>query len=611
MTKNLIANTKIYTILLFTLLTAANRCFAQNQYKTNNLKQQIALIDTAFQKNNIGDFNNLVPIPDVQEFYASLINEKLTKQAGNSRIIRTDKNTAYVFLSGLALYGNSGDETNYSSNYTGIYKFERTSGFWKLKNRVNIDQANRIKTHHIKLDILPGKSIKIKDTLTLDVNDFFGFATKLNHRAKLENLSLNGSKVDFTFSGGLLWVNAKVKKNQKLLIEYSINVEKDEKDQNSAYFSEAFGHVRNQYFWHPFFSFSSPNDRADFILQVTIPKAYHLSTSLPQKESVAGDLRIIKAKSEQATFGLSVYYDKDWEVTTFKKDQIDLVVYATKDFLPGKEALYAAFAKDYDTLQKHFGKPLSNYIGIVQDRTGGNGWQNRSNSIIVAGEKGSNLITDKPNPRAIFGHEIAHGWTSPTGPATNFLTEGWATYAESLLLSSVYGDSIINKFFKSQKRIYINNKFDANGSLWDDYSNSGVSYSKGAWLFYMLEHQLGKKNLSIAMRNFISSGDQSIQSFIHQLSRVAGSDMEPMLHSWLKSKEIPLLNIQQSGNQLKIRQERDVFLFPLEIKLKLKDGSYLNKVISINSQEQFLNIAGAEIDSYTVDPEHKLLLTIK
>lgn len=604
-------NIKFYSVLLFTFLMVTGNCFAQQKTTQNSLNKVINLIDSAFQKNNVENFNSVVPLPDVQEFYAAVIDEKLKKVAGKSRVIRADKDSAYVFLSGVLLYGNSGDETNYSSNYTGIYKFERLGGSWKLSHRINIDRSNQIKAHHINLAITPGKSVKVSDTLSLDINDSFGFATKLNHNAKLEKLLLNGAKVDFSFTGGLLWVNAKVKKNQKLIINYAINVEKEEKDKNSGYFDDTFGHLRNQYFWHPFFSFSSPNDRAHFTLHCTIPKAYHLATSLPQKESINGDLRVIEAKSEHPTFGLSIYYDKDWEVTTFKKDQIDLVVYATKDFLPTKELLYAEFSKNYDTLQKHFGKPLSNYIGIVQDRTGGNGWKNRSNSIVVAGEKGSTLITDKPNPRATFGHEIAHGWTSPTGPATNFLSEGWATYAESILLSAVYGDSIVNKFFKSQQQNYIKGKYNGNSSLWDDYSNSGVSYYKGSWLFYMLAHQLGKKNLSLTMEKFIKSGDQSIQSFTKQLSSIAGKDMEPFLYSWLKSKEIPVLDIQQSENQLRISQQGDIFLFPLEIKFKLKDGTYLTKVADINSKDQFLKVTEGEIDSYQVDPEHKLLFTIK
>ncbi len=117
--------------------------------------------------------------------------------------------------------------------------------------------------------------------------------------------------------------------------------------------------------------------------------------------------------------------------------------------------------------------------------------------------------------------------------------------------------------------------------------------------------------MSALMANFIRSGDQSVQSFIRQSSRISGKNMEPFLFSWLKSKEIPVLAIQQSANQLKISQQNDIFVFPLEIKLKLKDGAYLNKVVSINSKEQLLNITEGEIESYRADPENKVLFTLK
>lgn len=604
-------STRIRLFLVATLLTATVTCSAQTNEAVTKLKQHIARIDTAFKNNSLEDFNKVVALESMRELYASVVAEKLLRLPGKSRIISMDRDSAYVLLSGLFLYGNSGDETNFSNNYTGIYKFELIDGWWQIKERMEIDRANQIKKHNLSVAVFPKKGIKVTDSLTIDINDHLGFAVKLNHKARLDKLLLNGSTADFIFTGGLLWVNAKTKKNQQLIIDYVIDVEQDENNKNSSYFSASYGHLRNQYFWHPFFSFSSPNDRADFSLYCTIPKDYHMATSLPQKDAIWGETRVIVAKSEVPTFGLSLYYDQEWQVSTIKKDQLDLVIYATKDFAPDSALLFAHFSKNFDTLQKYFGKPISNYFGIVQDRTGGNGWKNRSNSMVVAGQNGAYLITDKPVPRAVFGHEIAHGWTNPTGPATNYLMEGWATYAESLLLSSVYGDSIVTKFFESQKQHYLNGKFERTESLWDDYSNSGVSYSKGAWLFYMLENQLGKKKMFDAMKNFIASGNQSIPSFITEMSKVAEINLEPYLLTWLKSKEIPALKVQQSANMLRICQEGDIFIFPLEIQLKLKSGRYLNKKVNIHAKEQVLQVFEDTIESYVLDPNHKLLFNIK
>ena len=599
----------LLTIKIF-IVCFVSHAFAQQVNAKNELNSQLTRLDSAFKNGDTTNFNQIVAFKGLQELYKSITEEKIERVPGKFRIISMNGDSATVFLSGIFLYGNSGDETNLSAKYSGIYKFVLNKGSWLLDKRIEIDRLNKIKKHNIDLTVIPGKAVKIIDKLAIDVNDPLGFSVKLNHRAILNQVLLNGVKAEYLFDGGMLWVNSQRKKNQQLTLEYSINVEKDEENTNSGYFGSSYGHIRNQYFWHPFFSFSSPNDRADFDLQCNIPGNFQLTTSLPQTESMVGDYRIITAKSELPTFGLSLYYDRDWTLSTLRKDKIDMVIYATPDFTPNKDTLANQFLKYYDILKSNFGEPISNYFGIVQDRTGGNGWKNRANSIIIAGQSGSYLITDKPNPRAIFGHEVAHAWTSPTGPATNFLMEGWATYAESMVLKSVYGDSIIPLFFESQKQNYLNAKFDRYKSLWDDYSNSGISYSKGAWLFYMLANQLGEEKFTAGMRRFIKSGKQNIHTFIAEMSKAAGKDMKPFLLSWLTSKQIPGLKVQQSAASIEFSQVGEIMNFDLEVVVKLKNGSHVSKTLHFSSRTQSVKIDVGEIESFILDPKHKLLFQL-
>jgi len=599
-------------LILFSLVLCLPKlCSAQQSPEHGQLVQQLARLDSAMTGGDTSSFAQMVSLTDLQELFAWVVKEKITTQSGKSRILSIKGNTAYVFLSGLFLYGNSGDETNLSTKYTGMYRFTFSDGSWKLDERIGIDRLNLIKRQDLDIVVKPEAGIAITDTLNIDINDQLGFAVKLNHRAKLGKVLLNGSAVDYLFSGGMLWINSKPKRNQQLIIQYAIEVEKDEENKNSSYFGSLYGHLRNQYFWHPFFSFSSPNDRAEFTLRCRIPESFQLSTSLPQTDSISQDERIIFARSESPTFGLSLYYDKNWEISTHKKNQVIVMIYATADFVPGKEVMYEQFSTNYDILRKEFGDPISNYFGIVQDRTGGNGWKNRANSVVVAGQSGSYLITDKPNPRAVFGHEVAHGWTSPTGPATNFLMEGWATYAESVLLRSAYGDSIVPLFFYSQKQNYLNGNFDGKKSLWDDYSNSGISYSKGAWLFYMLENQLGREKFSAGMRRFIGAGKQTIQSFIREMSRAADKNMESFLLSWLKSDHIPSLKVDSSKSKIEILQVGEPLPFQLEVQVMLKNGQRLNKVLDFRSSTRSLTIKEGEIESFILDPNQKLLYQLK
>ncbi len=605
------AKTRYYLVIFSFSFFLPNFCWSRPMNAEEKLARQIVRLDSAFSVGDVEVFDQIVELGSLKELFASVANDKIKRESSKSKIISIKGNTAYVLISGLFLYGNSGDETNMSTKYTGVYRFALSKGSWRLVERAEIDRFNMIKKQSLDMVINPGSGIKIIDTLSIDINDRLGFAVKLNHKVALEKVLLNGSPVDYLFGGGMLWLNSKPRKKQQLIIEYSIKVEQDEKNTNTSYFGPSYGHLRNQYFWHPFFSFSSPNDRADFTVRCQLPKSFQLATSLPQRDSLSKDNRIIIGRSEIPTFGLSIYYDTNWDIKPLKKDQIDMIIYATRDFAPNNQLLYDQFSKNYDVLRKAFGNPISNYFGIVQDRTGGNGWKNRANSIVVAGYSGSYLITDKPNPRAIFGHEVAHGWTSPVGPATNFLMEGWATYAESILLKYAYGDSIVGPFFQSQKQNYLNGNFDGKKNLWEDYSNSGISYGKGAWLFYMLETQLGWEKFSEGMKKFISADKHTIQTFIKEMSKAANRNMEPFLHSWLKSKQIPCLKVQTFKSRIEVLQEGRPLIFKLEVQILLKSGLRLNKTLDFKSGRQSLTLEEGEIESLIIDPNQKLLYQLK
>lgn len=584
-------------------------CHAQNTKKINNY---LAEVDSAFIKNDTANFYKLVPLAEIQNYYTELVHKNIGRKAGSHRVLRQYADSAFVLLTGTPGFGNSGDETNSAMHYSGIYRLNKANGNWQLAERVAFDRLNQIKAQHIQLTVKPGEGMTITDTLMININDPLGFFARLNHRANFSAILLNGKKVPYQFNGGLLWVASGIRKQQQLILRYVLQVESDEKNVNSAYFGKTYGHVRNQYCWHPFFSYASPNDRAEFVVYCSLPRDYPLTTSLPQTESIKGELRLIEARSENPTFALSLYYDKNWQVSRHQKDKTTLVIYATPDFEPARDTLYQYFSEANDLLSARFGEARSTYLGIVQDRSGGgNGWKNRSNNTIIAAARGSYLIVNGLRPRAIFGHEVAHGWTTPIGEAANLLSEGWATYCESYLLAGRYADTIIKPFFASQRANYLNGGYDGKASLNNDYSNGGVSYGKGAWLFYMLEQQLGRVQFQAALRAFIRSDNQTINNFIQSVSKAAGNDMAPFIRPWLENKTIPLLSFRQQDHRLIIRQENELFHFPLKIRLKLKNGAIVDKTMMIYNREQSLDILETGIENYVPDPDNQMLFRFK
>src|SRR5262249_20247776 len=172
----------------------------------------------------------------------------------------------------------------------------------------------------------------------------------------------------------------------ELTVRYSIEVEKGPKETNSGCFLENAGHVRNQYFWHPFLGFKSARDFANFHVEVRIPKEYRVTTSLPQTERVAGDERVIEGKTAQPAYALSLVYDREWKVETRSFGAVRVEFFVAPNVQPGVPEIFDEFRSVYGLLSERFGELRSAYVAIVQARswTDNPGWRFTSNQAVVA-----------------------------------------------------------------------------------------------------------------------------------------------------------------------------------------------------------------------------------
>lgn len=607
---------KAFRLALLFLFISSSRALAQAP--VTDLDFAVLRCTKAFEAGTEDEIKACFPLPEQQELLLDISKNKtkVIRKSGPTKILESDKKSALVLLTGSLMMGNSGDDTFNSGLYSGIYRFQYKEGKWTIAEKLPIDQNNRIYSHKLNALVDPAaSSLTVSDTLRILTQESYGFLAALNHKAKITALQLDGKEADYVFNGGLLWVRTKSNAEQQLTLAYSLAVDKLEKDKNSGYFDENYGHARNQFFWHPFFSFSSPNDQADFSVRVQIPAAYQLATSLPQQERLAGDYKIITAKASGPTFALGLYYDKKWKAYRYKKNDYLMEIFCDADFKPQPDNLHKNFLEAYDLLAEKFGSPRGRYLSIVQDRSNpSNGWLNRSNDMIVAAKQGSDFIKDKPTPRAPFAHEVAHAWTTPIGPATNFLSEGWASYAERYFLEKQYGEAIFTNYLATYKKTYFSEDFDTKASLWEDVSNSGVSYYKGLWVFYMLEQLIGKDDFEKGLKAFMQSGEpMTIQLFMDKLTKTTGKKVQPFLEPWLKSKQVPHVKYALKDGALIISQEGDVLPFLLEVEFTLGDGTKTLGSFPIKDKHHRFKLSGAKFGDAKqaqLDPNNKLLIKI-
>lgn len=247
-------------------------------------------------------------------------------------------------------------------------------------------------------------------------------------------------------------------------------------------------------------------------------------------------------------------------------------LFATDNFQPSLRDIENAFVRAYAVLHARFGRPKSTYLAIAQGRArSGSGWFFRSNDLIVAGLNGGRPMVDAPFPRATLGHEMAHGWTTPTGPGTNFLLEGWATFAEALLLRDEFGPDVERTFWEAQRNRYERSGWEGTADILDDPFNSGIAYSKGSWIFRSLQQVLGDSVFDRGMADYLAipiGRSAGVEELGTMLSRAAGWDVDAFLRPWLSESGTPDVEAEIEGGRVLLRQRGTSFSLPLTIEAR-------------------------------------------
>jgi hypothetical protein len=494
--------------------------------------------------------------------------------------------------------------------FSGLYEASAADGRWRLTRPIPLEEVGRILTQRLKVTVQPGRGLDLEDRMTVRANGNNGFATRLNHRAKLQQVTVAGRDVKYQFGGGLFWSDLP-QGPAELTLRYSIEVEPAPQDGNSGRFTERFGHIRNQYFWHPFFDFESTADQADFEAEVRIPKEYSLTTSLPQTERVEGADRIVTAKTTQRTMALSLAYDRDWKVIQESANGIRIELFLTPEFRPEPIAVVDEVRRVRALLTRQFGEPGGGYLAIVQLRGDpGNGWHFNSNQGVFAAGSPGYVSKKDGTPEAHLGHEVGHLWTQGAGPAANFLREGWAKYIESLVLAEEYGPDTVRLFWKEQAREYFQ-FFDGKRSIFEETFNTNLNYDKGAWILRMLEDAVGGDVFRKAMTQYSRrslAGEATWEVLVEcfQQQNVAGFDARAFLLPWLQEKRAPRLTAQIEGRHVSLRLDAPYAALPVIVEARTSQGSERRRVW-VRNGEAALDYA-QDVTQVRVDPDELLLL---
>jgi hypothetical protein len=558
------------------------------------------------------EFASIYPFREGREALSMALAAGASRKPGLADVIRVSATRAVLLLSAVPMLANSGDATVMGRGFSGLYEARPGTDGWELHSRIPLDDAGTITGHHIKVSIRPASGLEAEDRIQIGVRGPDGFAVRLNHATKIQEVRTSHGRSAYRFAGGLLWVDLPVG-TFELTVRYEIDVENRTEQTNSGSFLEAAGHVRNQYFWHPFFDLNATHDRANFEVEARIPRNYHLSTSLPQNSRIEGGERIVVGRTARPTMALSLVYDRDWKVISHQIGAVRLDFFVTPEFRPDPASLVNEFQFVHQLLSQRFGTIPGRTLAIVEARSfkDNPGWRFASNQIIVAAGHPPVISMGAPLPMAPLAHEIAHLWTDgANGPAMNFLTEGWATYVESLVVARQFGEDAAKAFWKARADMYLL-ALDGKANLLEDDDNAGIAYTKGAWLFRMLEEAVGRTAFDRAITDFSRSSRSSragweLLAECAQRYVTTDVDVRSFLVAWLRSTRAPRLSAEVRGRTVTIVQEQPHLPMPIVVAASTPNGQERQHVW-LAERATTVSFSG-EVSDARIDPDGSVLL---
>ena len=200
----------------------------------------------------------------------------------------------------------------------------------------------------------------------------------------------------------------------------------------------------------------------------------------------------------------------------------------------------------------------------------------------------------------VISHEIAHQWFG------NLVTMKW------------WNDLWLNESFATFMATKFVDKFYPEWDLWDQFIEDAmnvamgldslktthpidvkvnspaeireifdaISYDKGGCVLRMLENYVGEPNFQKGLKKYLSDfkyKNAEGQDLWNAIGKASGMPVSSMVHTWLTQPGFPLVEINQDGNILKIKQKR----YLLESDKKFQKGLW-SIPLSLGLEEKIL-----------------------
>jgi hypothetical protein len=610
-------SSKLFRLVASVVVTlAACSCRAHAQHSPANTADALsALVVHRFETGTPDAFDSVYSDPDGRDLVRQANRAGWKRIGGLHRVVNADSTRAVLMLSGTVTSGSAGSDVVISRAFSGFYEALRRGDNWTIARKLPLDSANRISAQNLHVTVMPGSGLRVTDTMRIDVGASHGFAARLHSRARLSSVRLDGRPAEYAFAGGLLWVAARRGTHARLALQYTLDVAPDTVDGEPGRFSADFGHVRHYYFWHPFFDIASASDQAHFTVQVRVPADFYVTTSRRQSEKVVGKTRVITAASSRPMSGLALAYDRDWRPTTLRKAGLEVQAFMEPTQDPPPSSFVDAIRRAHELLTQRFGPPggqTSGYYAIARLRSLPATQAFRTNELIAVGVQGMPPnATGSPQAGAPLAHEVSHAWTHPTGLGEGWLSEGWATYIESLVIREELGAAEETAYWERLRAMHYRTNSEGRTSVIGERAVRIASYRKGPWVFRALAHALGDDVFNAGMRNYVAllpGASSGLDTFIAIMSKAAGRDVRSLVMPWLTETSLPEVHGRIEEGRVIVTQVGAIFDLPKLDVVLMTPTDTTRRRIELRARVDTIDHVGDAVTAVRIDPDHHYLL---
>lgn len=366
-------------------------------------------------------------------------------------------------------------------------------------------------------------------------------------------------------------------------------------------------------YWFP--CYDHPSDKAQYQIQVIVPKQYTVALSgLPSiLEPLDINLHKVTAMSEvpAATYMIGIAIG-NYEKLSNQAGDIPIEIYSPAKKVPDCETGLKLVPKMLNCFESFWGAYPFEKVGYVLTAIGS---MEHQGMISLA----KDAVSKSDTISSTAAHELSHSWfggyVTPLDFRSAWLNEAFATYSEAIWAGYLLGDTYYYRKLRNLAYVYHSKSSDEGIFPLHDFVRTGNSsnypltiYNKGALVVHQLRNELGDSLFFSSIRQYLSenaNANTSTEIFKQSLENYSAKDLTNFFNTWVYGYGYPIIDskIEQynypDGKFMKCKltttqaQNPSWGIYhniPLEINFKLNDNSYFNKIVIINDKEQTVEL---------------------